>query len=80
MPPVKLTWWDGGLMPPRPEELEEGRQMGDDNGGVLFIGEKGVLMCSCYCTSPRLIPESKMRAYHQPPKTMDRIPGRHGRA
>ncbi len=27
LPPVELTWWDGGLMPPRPEELEEGRKM-----------------------------------------------------
>jgi predicted dehydrogenase len=75
MPPVKLTWWDGGLLPRRPEELEQGRQMGDDSGGVLFHGEKGILMCSCYCGSPRLIPESKMRAYHQPPKTLERIPG-----
>ena len=22
MPPVKLTWWAGGMMPPRPEQLE----------------------------------------------------------
>ncbi len=43
MPEVKLTWWDGGMMPPRPEELEEGRRMGDDDGGVLFIGDKGLL-------------------------------------
>ena len=28
MPEVKLTWWDGGMMPPRPEELEEGRPHG----------------------------------------------------
>ena len=41
MPELKLTWWDGGLMPPRPDELEEGRQMGDDDGGVLFIGDEG---------------------------------------
>ena len=25
--------WDGGLMPPRPEDLEEGRKMGDSDGG-----------------------------------------------
>ncbi len=43
MPPVKLTWWDGGMMPPRPEELEEGRRMGDNDGGVLFLGDKGSL-------------------------------------
>ncbi len=48
MPEVKLTWWDGGMMPPRPDELEPGRQMGDSDGGVLFLGTKGVLMCGCY--------------------------------
>jgi predicted dehydrogenase len=78
MPEVKLTWWDGGMMPPRPDELEEGRRMGDDDGGVLFLGDKGSLMCGCYGRSPRLIPESRMRQYKQPPKTIDRIPGGQG--
>ena len=74
MPEVNLTWWDGGMMPPRPEELEEGRRLGDDDGGVLFLGDKGTLMCGCYGRSPRLIPESKMREYKQPAKTIERIP------
>src|SRR5215469_15091860 len=30
MPPVKLTWYDGGLKPPRPEELEENRPLADE--------------------------------------------------
>jgi len=75
MPEVKLTWWDGGMMPPRPEELEEGRRMGDDDGGVLFLGDKGVLMCGCYGRSPRLVPESRMREYKQPAHSIPRIPG-----
>ena len=75
LPAVKLTWWDGGMMPPRPEQLEKGRRMGDNDGGVLFLGEKGVLMCGCYGASPRLIPETRMKAYKQPPKTIRRVPG-----
>ncbi len=75
LPPLSLTWWDGGLMPPRPEELEEGRQMGDSDGGVLFIGDKGKLMCGCYGRSPRLIPETKMKEFQRPPKTLERVPG-----
>jgi predicted dehydrogenase len=75
LPPMTLTWWDGGLMPERPEELEEGRQMGDSDGGVLFIGDKGKLMCGCYGRSPRLIPEKSMQAFQRPPKTLERIPG-----
>lgn len=75
LPPLDLTWWDGGLMPPRPAELEEGRQMGDSDGGVLFIGDKGKLICGCYGRSPRLIPETAMRAFQLPPKTIERVPG-----
>jgi predicted dehydrogenase len=74
MPAMDLTWWDGGMMPPRPAELEEGRQMGDSDGGLLFIGEKGTLMTGCFGSSPRLIPETKMREYKKPAQTIDRIP------
>jgi predicted dehydrogenase len=75
MPPVKLTWYDGGLLPFRPDELEAGRQMGSPDGGVLFIGDKGKLMCGCYGESPRLLPESKMKAFKQPPKSLPRSIG-----
>ncbi|MFH1575003.1 MAG: Gfo/Idh/MocA family oxidoreductase, partial [Acidobacteriota bacterium] len=34
MPPVRMIWYDGGLMPPRPAQLEDGRMMGDEDGGV----------------------------------------------
>jgi len=71
MPPVKLTWYDGGLLPPRPEELEPGRQMGDS--GVIFVGGKGKLMCGTYGDGPRLVPETKMKEYKRPEKTLPRI-------
>ena len=74
MPKVELIWWDGGMAPPIPEELEEGRQMGDSDGGVLFIGDKGILMCGCFGKSPRLIPEMKMKQYQRPSPTINRIP------
>jgi len=75
MPPVKLTWYDGGLLPPRPEELEPGRQMGKDGSGAIFIGEKGKLMYAGSGDSPRLIPETRMQAYKRPPRILPRIPG-----
>ena len=76
-PAVELTWYDGGTMPKRPEELEPGRKMGDNDGGILFYGSKGKIMCGCYGSSPRLIPETKMREYKQPAKTIKRSPGIH---
>lgn len=75
MPPVKLTWYDGGLTPPRPPEIEQGRMMGDEGGCVLFMGDKGCLMCSTYGDNPRLVPESKMQEYKRPEKTIPRSPG-----
>jgi len=75
LPELKLSWYDGGLMPARPDELEEGRRMGDEDGGVLFIGDKGKLMCGCYGKSPRLIPESAMKDFDRPEPTIPRVPG-----
>jgi len=75
MPPAKLTWYDGGMMPERPPELEPGRMMGDQDGGVLLVGDKGSIMCGCYGRNPRLIPESKMQDFQPPPKTIPRSPG-----
>jgi predicted dehydrogenase len=72
--PVLLTWWDGGLMPARPAGLEAGRKMGDDDGGVLLIGTKATLMAGCYGRSPRLIPETRMKDFRPPRKTLDRVP------
>jgi hypothetical protein len=77
MPPVKLTWYDGGLMPPRPYDIEPGRMMGDDGGGVLFVGDKGNIICSTYGANPRIVPESKMQEYKRPEKTIPRSPGIH---
>jgi hypothetical protein len=34
-------------------------------------------MCETYSESPRLIPESKMKAYRRPKKTIPRIQGSH---
>jgi len=48
LPAMRLHWYDGGLLPPRPEELKDGQIMGDQSGGILFIGTKGKLMSGCY--------------------------------
>jgi predicted dehydrogenase len=78
MPPVKVNWYEG-MRPPRPPELEDGRQLGDPEGGILFHGSKGIMMCDYYCTSPRLIPESAMKEFadKRPPKTLARVAGGH---
>ena len=76
LPPVKLTWYDG-LRPPRPAELEDGRRMGNTEGGSLFKGSEGKLVAGVYGEDPRLIPESRMKAYKTPDKTIPRVEGSH---
>ncbi|MGE5359465.1 MAG: Gfo/Idh/MocA family protein [Bacteroidales bacterium] len=78
LPPVKLHWYDGGLLPERPEELEPDRRLPES--GTIFVGEKGKLICETYSESPRLIPESKMAAYKRPPKRIARVQGGHEQA
>jgi predicted dehydrogenase len=79
MPPVKFTWYDGGLKPPQPAELQGDTQpkSGDeeDAEGLLFIGERGKILCQFNGKHPRLIPQAKMDAYKQPAKTLSRSPG-----
>jgi predicted dehydrogenase len=58
---VKLTWYDGGLMPERPEEIPSNIQMGDSSGGVLMVGTKGVMTCGVYGSNPQLFPEEKLK-------------------
>jgi hypothetical protein len=70
-----MVWYDGGLMPPRPAGLENGRLMGDDGGGCLFVGAKGMIMCSTYGENPRIVPEKMMQDYKRPEKTIPRSPG-----
>jgi len=70
MPPTKLTWYDGGLMPARPAELEDGRRFGDADDN-LYVGDKGKML------SHRLLPESRNAEYGKPPKVLARSPGHH---
>jgi len=72
-PAVKLTWYDGGKMPPRPAGLEPARRLEDN--GIYFVGDRGTMLCGGWSGPPRLVPESKMQAYRRPPKTIPRSIG-----
>lgn len=78
MPGVKVYWYDGGLLPSRPEELADGEMMGDENGGIIFIGTKGKIMTGCYGMNPTLLPISKMKGFKQPSPSIPRVPGGNG--
>jgi len=71
-PPVKLTWYDGRLLPPIPPELEPGRAL--PASGALLIGDKGAIVHGSHgADGVRLIPEKRMQEYKRPPKKLRRI-------
>lgn len=73
LPPVKLTWYEGGLKPDRPEQLDDGKELA--KGGQLIIGSKATIYDgNDYCNSPRLIPEALHRQLQPtfPPRTLPR--------
>ncbi|AIM36351.1 Gfo/Idh/MocA family protein [Sphingobacterium sp. SG20118] len=70
---VKLHWMDGGIQPPRPEELGANEAFGDGGNGILFIGTKGKILADTYAANPRLLPTSTN--YPTPKQTYARVKG-----
>ena len=73
LPPVRLTWYDGGLMPPRPEELKEDEAFGAPGGGVLYVGSEGKLQHEVYGRNPQLLPTRRTDSYPTPPELFERV-------
>jgi predicted dehydrogenase len=74
-PAVKMTWYDGGQTPPKPEEL--GEEELNKGGGVLFVGTKGKLLHDTYGFNPRLLPKALHDATGKPPEKYARIKTSH---
>ena len=75
-PPVALTWYDGRLQPPVPADLEPGRKL--PGSGALIIGDKGTLLHGSHGAGGlRLLPESRMKDFVRPDKTLPRVVGSH---
>jgi predicted dehydrogenase len=75
-PPVKLSWFDGGLLPPRPDALPDDVELKSE-GGAIFIGTKGILVHDTYGANPRLYPQYLMDAAAAVPKSTPRIAWSH---
>ncbi len=73
---VKLHWYDGGLMPPRPDMLPDEVPLnnpGSDGGGGMFVGEEGIMLYETYGSQPRIFPEAVARKAETVPVTWPRI-------
>ena len=74
-PGFEAYWYDGGLMPPRPAELEAGREL-PIGAGSLFVGTKGTILASGAAgDSVRVIPEARQREIGRPKNPIEPSPG-----
>jgi hypothetical protein len=62
VPAFDLFWYDGGMKPHNPEELEaDGKELPSE--GMLFVGDQGKILGGFRNETPVLLPESKMKSY-----------------
>jgi predicted dehydrogenase len=74
MPPVKLTWYDGRLLPPVPRDFAPDQRF--ESNGALFVGDKGSILHGSHGAGRlRLLPESLMKDYKRPEKSLPRVAG-----
>jgi len=73
LPPIDIFWYDGGIKPPTPEELEvDNKEL--QREGMMFVGDSGKILAGFRGERPQIIPEKKMRDYMGDRKvTEDRV-------
>ena len=69
MPPVRIVWYDGGLKPSCPPQMQ-GRTMPDE--GTMYVGDEGIML------DATVLPESRARQMADVPKTLPRRSGTWG--
>ncbi len=67
MPPLRLTWYDGGIRPPRLPEIGPNVQIGSN--GTLYIGSKGMIL------DDSILPQSLDDSYTRPEPYIESSPG-----
>lgn len=57
--PFDLFWYDGGMRPPTPPELEvDNKEL--ESEGMMFVGDKGKIIGGFRCENPVIMGESEM--------------------
>lgn len=55
MPEVEITWYDGGLMPFRPDGMPKGKNLNVEGGAAIFYGTEDTLICGSSGSEPYLL-------------------------
>jgi predicted dehydrogenase len=72
---LKMTWYDGGLLPEMPDEMTGTESL--PTNGMLFYGSKNKLLAEMWGSNPRLLPTSNMNEVTLPAKTLPRVERAH---
>ena len=72
---VEMIWYDGGILPKRPEELLPDEAFGEWDGGILFEGSKGKLLAGLHGRNATLLPTAKMKGANLPEPTRPLVEG-----
>jgi predicted dehydrogenase len=78
--PLSVHWYDGGLRPPTPPGIDPDdpkQRLGEEENGILFVGERGLITCGGWSGMPRLLPLERHRDYVRPARTLPRVEGHH---
>ena len=80
LPPVRLHWYDGGLKPPRPADLDPAISLQPE--GSYYLGDKGALLVGgagggtgSAGAASGLLPADRFKGFTPPPKTLKRTIG-----
>jgi predicted dehydrogenase len=65
MPPVRVVWYDGGLRPPQPRELDQPLSA----EGLLYVGDEGKMLGTW------ILEEKRAQQFAATPQTLPRRPG-----
>ena len=75
-PPCILRWFDGKRRPPRPPQLEEGREIIRGNGSV-FYGTAGCMMVGGWSSPATIFPEVRRKEVGKPKNPIEPVKGNH---
>jgi hypothetical protein len=77
---ISFNWYDGGMRPQLPDGCDYKSVFGSVDGGMLFIGTKGILSAEMFGENPKLWPEKKFETVRIATKPRALVPGQLARS
>ena len=76
LPPLRMHWYEGGIMPERPADLPDDVEL-PRSGGVIYMGDHGTLLHRDWGADAVMYPAHLMDEYENVPQTYDRVTTSH---